>query len=94
MLLGEAGKSRQSVDVSSDRLELRFWVRHQGGGYKDDMTYDLVRGDAEDYRAFAKKYIKQRLSEGERDAIEELSAYLGDWMHTRKLIKEITWDKQ
>jgi len=34
----------------------------------------------EEYRSFAKQYISRRLKENKNDAIEELSAYVGNWM--------------
>jgi len=47
--------------------------------------YDLLRGSREDFRLFAKGYIQRRLAEDKRDAINELSAYLGDWLLQRNL---------
>ena len=40
-------------------------------------------------RAFARKYIERRLSEGREDAIEELSAYLADWLTLRQTIQDL-----
>lgn len=48
----------------------------------------------EDHRTFARKYIKRRLDEGRNDAIEELSAYLADWMYTKERFKKIFDDER
>lgn len=53
-----------------------------------NVAYDPLRAD--ELRKFAKKYIKKRLDEGREDAIEELSAYLADWMHTRERFKHLS----
>ena len=42
----------------------------------------------EQYRAFAKRYVVRRLLENEDDAIEELSAYLGDWLRLQDLVSD------
>lgn len=51
-------------------------------------TYDVLSGKEEDYRGFAKAYIQRRLAENKRDAIEELSAYLGNWMWVKQRMKK------
>ena len=41
-----------------------------------------------DYRDFAKRYIIKRLDENRNDAIEELSAYLANWLHLQEIGKK------
>ena len=45
-------------------------------------------GSAEGCRTFAKRYIERRLKEDHRDAVEELSAYLGDWLYWRSKARQ------
>lgn len=40
-------------------------------------------------RRFARNYITKRLNEGRNDAIEELSAYLADWLTMRQSIQDL-----
>jgi len=42
-----------------------------------------------DYRDFARAYIQRRLEENKRDGIEELSAYLADWLSLRDRFKKL-----
>ncbi len=43
----------------------------------------------EQYRDFARRYITERFAEDEVDTIEEMSAYISDWMLMRDRMKRI-----
>lgn len=41
-----------------------------------------------EYRDFARSYIRKRLAEGEQDAVEEMAAYLAQWLLMQDRLKE------